>query len=131
MQTLANSPIPSDALEIGSAAYYAPAFDQAAWEQIIRLHGKWGQLDTATFPFSPEGYYCVHPGSELGDRLRVLNAITGESVICTVADAVAPQDLAHWRANVIIEMSYTAFVAAGGRAFNRFVVTPYEQTDGG
>jgi hypothetical protein len=117
------SPIPSDQLEIGAAAFYAPAFDNGGWDQVIKSHVSWGQIDPEQFPYSPEGYYCVHPGSELGDRLRVMNAITGEEVVCTVADVVAPADLPHWQRSVVIELSYCAFVAAGGKAFNRFVVT--------
>jgi hypothetical protein len=118
--------VPGD-LEVGPAAYYAASYDRGSpsgWERIIARHGIWGQLDLASFPYSPEGHYCVHPGSALGDRLTIQNAITGETVVCTVADAVAPRDLAHWRSSVVVELSYKAFADAGGEAFNLFVVTP-------
>jgi len=124
--TLIMTPIASDQLEIGAGAYYAQSYDNGGWERIIERRVGWGQIDPETFPYSADGYYCVHPGSQLGARLRVMNAITGEEVVCTVADAVAPRDMAHWRNSVVIEMSYAAFVAAGGKQSNRFVVTRAE-----
>jgi len=129
--TVLLTPVGSAQMEVGNAAYYAPSFDTGSpsgWERIIQRRVDWGQIDAETFPYSGDGYYCVHPGSDLGDQLHVMNAITGESVVCTVADAVAPRDMAHWQSSVVIELSYAAYVAAGGKAFNRFVV--WEADDG-
>jgi len=118
--TLLMSPVSSDALTVGPAAYYSPAYDRGGWDAIIDRRIAWGQLEGDVVR---DGMYCVQPDHELGDRLLVVNAMTGESIVCTVADAVAPRDQPHWRAWVVIELSWSAFVAAGGRATNRFVVT--------
>jgi hypothetical protein len=123
------SPVTSADLEIGPAAYFAPAFDYGGWDAIIAAHASAGQIDAATFRYSPDGFYCVSPDHALGDRLAVINAVTGASVVCTVADTVAAGDLAHWRASVVIELSWAAFVAAGGREHNRFAVLALEGVD--
>jgi len=121
------SPVASADLDVGPAAYYAPSFDAGGWDAIIAKRIAWGQIDPDTFAYSPDGFYCVSPDHDLGDRLAVVNAMTGAEIVCTVADAVAPRDVAHWRASVVIELSYAAFVAADGRAHNRFVVTDAER----
>jgi hypothetical protein len=108
-------------MQVGVAAYYAEAFDQGGWDAIIDARRSWGQLPE-DFTRSPEGYYCAHPTLAFGTHVRVVNAITGEEVVCVVADRVAAKDRAHWEASVVIELSYRAFCAAGGRAFNRFVI---------
>jgi rare lipoprotein A (peptidoglycan hydrolase) len=118
-----SNPIPSEQLNVGPAAYYAENYDHGGWDQIIAVHRAAGQL-TDDFAPSPEGYYCAHPDLPLGTRVHVINAITGEEVTCVVADRVAPRDKTRWYGAVVIELSYRAYVAAGGNAFNRFVVYP-------
>jgi|SRR5215831_5410587 len=116
----------SSVMDVGSAAYYAPSYDYGGWDAIIAVHARAGQIDRSTFPYSRAGYWCVQPDHDLGDRLRVVNAMTGATIVCTVADTVAPRDEPHWRQSVVIELSYRAFVAADGHVFNRFVVTDAE-----
>jgi hypothetical protein len=117
------TPVPSEQLHVGPAAFYSETYDHGGWDQIIAVHRAAGQLPDDFAP-SPEGYYCAHPDLPLGTRVTVINAITGEGVTCVVADRVAPRDKAHWYGAVVIELSYRAYVAAGGKAFNQFVVYP-------
>jgi len=112
---------PSDALVVGAAAFYDKNYDAGGWDAIISARRKWGQLPDDFEP-SPEGFWCAHPDLPFGTKVHVQNAITGEAVTCVVADRVAKRDVARWRAQCVIEMSYNAFVAAGGQNFNRFVV---------
>jgi len=121
------TPVASADLDVGPAAYYSASFDNGGWDAIIAKRIAWGQIDPDTFAYSPDGYYCVSPDHDLGDRLAVFNAITGAGVVCTVADVVAPRDVSHWRASVVIEVSWAAFVAADGRTHNRFVVMDAER----
>ena len=85
------NPIPSDQLNIGPSAFYAESYDHGGWDQIIAVHRAAGQLPDDFAP-SPEGYYCAHPDLPFGAKVHVVNAITGETVTCVVADRVAPRD---------------------------------------
>ena len=114
--------VTSDAMVIGSAAYYSPAYDYGGWDRIIAARARWGQIDPETFPYSAMGYYCVQPDHRLGEQLHVVNAMTGAAITCTVADTVAAGDEAHWRAHAVIELSYAAFCAVEANANNRVVV---------
>ncbi len=110
------APSPTDGLTKiaeGGAAFYAPGYDYGGWDAIISTHMRGGQGDPSTFPYSPEGYYCVHPDFVFGNVLTLQNPDTGKTIRCTVADAVAPGDQANWRSHVVIEMSYASFTALG------------------
>lgn len=101
--------------EIGSggAAFYAPGYDRGGWDAIINTHMRGGQGTSNTFPYSPDGFYCVHPDFVFGNVLTVQNMDTGKTLHCTVADAVAPWDQGVWRSRFVIEMSYALFTALG------------------
>lgn len=93
----------------GAAAFYGPAYDNGGWDKIIRAHIVSGQYDAATFPYDPQGFYCVHPDYAFGAILTVRNARTGRTGTCTVADTVALSDQPVWRARWAIEMSWAMF----------------------
>lgn len=97
----------------GGAAFYSPGYDNGGWDAIIRTHMRGGQGSPDTFPYSPEGYYCVHPDFVFGNILTLQNTDTGKTIRCTVADAVAPQDQGYWRSHFVIEISYSLFTALG------------------
>jgi hypothetical protein len=97
----------------GGAAFYSPGYDNGGWDAIIRTHLGHGQGDPKTFPYSPDGFYCVHPDFVFGNILTVQNMDTGKTIRCTVADAVAPWDQGYWRNRFVIEMSYALFTALG------------------
>ncbi len=106
----------------GAAAYYAAAYDRGGWDAIIRAHLRFGHADAATFPYSPDGYYCVHPDYAFGNVLTLQNPRTGATIRCTVADAVAPGDIPVWRSRWQIELSTAAFDALGLGGGNRVTV---------
>jgi hypothetical protein len=97
----------------GGAAFYSPSYDNGGWDAIIRTHMRGGQGNPDTFPYSPEGYYCVHPDFVFGNILTLQNTDTGKTIRCTVADAVAPGDQGYWRNHFVIEISYSLFTALG------------------
>jgi hypothetical protein len=97
----------------GGAAFYSPGYDNGGWDAIIRTHMNGGQGNPNTFPYSPEGYYCVHPDFVFGNVLTLQNTDTGKTIRCTVADAVAPGDQGYWRSHFVIEISYSLFTALG------------------
>lgn len=97
----------------GGAAFYSPSYDNGGWDAIIRTHMRGGQGSPDTFPYSPEGYYCVHPDFVFGNILTLQNMDTGKTIRCTVADAVAPSDQGYWRNHFVIEISYSLFTALG------------------
>ena len=97
----------------GGAAYYAPGYDNGGWDAIINTHMRGGQGSPDSFPYSPEGYYCVHPDFVFGNVLTLQNMDTGKTLRCTVADAVAPWDQGYWRSRFVIEISYSLFTALG------------------
>jgi hypothetical protein len=107
-------PSPTDGLTLiadGGAEFYAPGFDAGGWDAIIRTHISGGQGSAATFPYSPQGYYCVHPDFAFGNILTLQNPETGKTIRCTVADAVAPWDQPNWRSHCVIEISYALYAA--------------------
>lgn len=97
----------------GGAAFYSPQYDNGGWDAIIRTHMRDGQGSPDTFPYSPQGYYCVHPDFVFGNILTIQNTDTGETLRCTVADAVAPWDQLFWRSHFAIEISYSLFTDLG------------------
>lgn len=97
----------------GPAVYYSPSFDYGGWDAIISRRIAWGQHDPATFPYSDQGFYCVHPDYVFGNVLTVRSVETGVAVTCTVADMVAPADQAHWRAHAAIEVSFRLYQFLG------------------
>lgn len=110
------------AYDHGAAAHYAANYDDGEWERIIRRHISWGQHDAATFPYSPEGYYCVHPDFAIGNVLTLSNPRTGVWIRCTIGDAVATQDVRLWRSRWCVEMSWAAFRALSLDEGNEVVV---------
>lgn len=99
----------------GPAAFYDPSYDQGGWDAIIRRQTEFGNVDTATFAYSPQGYYCVHPDYDLGAVFVLQNPRTGATIRCTVADAVNRYDIPLWRSRWHVEMSYAAFADLGLR----------------
>jgi len=97
----------------GGAAFYSSGYDDGGWDAIIRTHMRGGQGSPDTFPYSPEGYYCVHPDFIFGNILTLQNTDTGKTIRCTIADAVAPGDQGYWRTHFVIEISYRLFTALG------------------
>ncbi|MGI8857842.1 MAG: hypothetical protein ACR2JW_19060 [Thermomicrobiales bacterium] len=97
----------------GGAAFYSPQYDNGGWDAIIRTHMRGGQGSPDTFPYSPNGYYCVHPDFVFGNVLTIQNTDTGKTLRCTVADAVAPWDQPFWRSHFVIEISYALFTDLG------------------
>jgi hypothetical protein len=97
----------------GGAAFYSPQYDNGGWDAIIRTHMRGGQGSPDTFPYSPQGYYCVHPDFVFGNILTIQNTDTGKTLRCTVADAVAPSDQPFWRSHFAIEISYSLFTDLG------------------
>ncbi|MCA1669747.1 MAG: septal ring lytic transglycosylase RlpA family protein [Thermomicrobia bacterium] len=97
----------------GGAAFYSPNYDYGGWDAIIRTYMRGGQGNPDTFPYSPEGYYCVHPDFGFGSILTLQNMDTGKTIRCTVADTVAPWDQGYWRSHFVIEISYRLFTALG------------------
>ena len=109
-------PNPMEGLSLvaeGGAEYYAPNYDWGGWDAIISTHIRGGQASPNSFPYSPQGYYCVHPDYVFGNVLTLQNPDTGKTIKCTVADAVAPWDQPNWRSHCVIEMSYAAYTALG------------------
>lgn len=118
-------PKPTDGLTLigdGPAAYYARAYDQGGWDAIIQTHIGHGQGDAKSFPYSPQGYYCVHPDFVFGNILTLQNPKTGVTIRCTIADAVAPWDVPTWRSRWQVELSTAAFDALGLNGGNRVTV---------
>jgi len=97
----------------GPAVYYSASYDNGGWDHIIASRMAWGEGDPDTFAYSPDGYYCVHPDFDFGNVITLQNARTGQVLRCTVADVVAPGDVANWRRHTTIELSYRAWHALG------------------
>lgn len=111
----------------GAAAYYSPSYDNGGWDRIIGIHIHDGQYaDDGSFPYSPEGYYCVRPSFDFGNIITLQNPATGATIRCTVADSVAPQDQPNWWRHFRIELSWSAFSALslGGNNDVELWVTP-------
>jgi hypothetical protein len=123
--TPTKAPNPTDGLTLigdGGAAYYSPSYDSGGWDAIIRTHMNGGQGNPETFPYSAQGYYCVHPDFVFGNILTLQNPETGKTIRCTVADAVAPWDQANWRRHNVIEISYALYTALGLDQHNHVTV---------
>jgi len=94
----------------GAAAYYAADYDVAWWETTMGRYESWGGA-VPGWSVDPSGFYCVHPGYKVGQRLRlVANDVTLD---CTIGDTVQEQHLAMWQSRWAIEMSWDTFVALG------------------
>jgi hypothetical protein len=93
----------------GPAVYYSAQYDNGGWDRIIAARMAWGEGDPDTFAYSSDGYYCVHPDFDFGNVVTLQNARTGQTIRCTVADTVAPQDVSWWRQHATIELSYRAW----------------------
>ena len=112
----ATSEVTTDGLVVidsGSAAFYSQSYDYGGWSRIIQRRIGWGQHDPATYPYSDEGYYCVHPDYVFGNVLTLRNPRTGVTLTCTIGDNVALGDQAVWRRRWVIEVSHVLFVALG------------------
>lgn len=108
----------------GHAAYYAPGYTVAWWENALALHAGWGNAVPGWQP-DPDGYYCVHPDFRPGQRL--LLTANGVMLWCTVGDAVAPHHVAQWRSRWVVELSWSAFTAL--RLDENNVVTVWVPTE--
>lgn len=95
-------------LGTGQAAYYAPSYTTAWWDNTLQKYSSWGQA-AAGWSLDPNGYYCVHPGYIPGQRIQL--SANGVTLWCTVGDTVASQDLANWKAHWVIELSWNTFQA--------------------
>jgi hypothetical protein len=107
---------PTDGLvevDSGAAAYYSPSWDGAGWNRIIENHLSWGQADPNTFRWDDGGHYCVQPDYGFGDVITLRNSDTGQTMLCTIGDTVAPRDLGYWRSRFVVEMSHAAFMDLG------------------
>ncbi|HYI15265.1 MAG TPA: hypothetical protein VEX37_07740, partial [Thermomicrobiales bacterium] len=97
-------------MNAGAAAYYASGFDVAWWERTMSLYQSWGNA-FPSWSVDPNGFYCVHPGYKVGQRLRLV--ANGVTLDCTIGDTVQQQHLAMWQSRWAIEMSWDTFVALG------------------
>jgi hypothetical protein len=110
---------PGSLLGTGRAAYYGQQYDVAWWERTMRLYASWGNIMPG-WQYDPNGYYCVRPGYQVGQRL--LLRANGVEIACTVGDTVAQQDIANWQSRWVIELNWPAFTALGLDRENRVEV---------
>ncbi|HUG14118.1 MAG TPA: transglycosylase SLT domain-containing protein [Thermomicrobiales bacterium] len=101
---------PGAFLGTGAAAYYSQSYDVAWWERTMRLYDSWGTA-VAGWQYDPNGYYCVHPGYRVGQRLHL--SANGVTITCTIGDAVATQHVSGWHAKWVVELNWPAFKALG------------------
>jgi len=106
-------------MNAGAAAYYASGYDVAWWERTMYLYQSWGNAYPG-WSVDPNGFYCVHPGYKVGQRIRLV--ANGVTLDCTVGDTVQQQHLAMWQSRWAIEMSWDTFVALGLPGNNRVEV---------
>jgi hypothetical protein len=99
----------------GAAAFYASGYDVSWWETTMSRYQSWGRA-VAGWSVDPNGFYCVHPGYSVGQRLRLV--ANGVTVDCTIGDTVQEQHLAMWQSRWAIEMSWDTFNALGLPANN-------------
>ncbi len=94
----------------GAGAFYAAGYDVAWWERTMYLYESWGNT-VPGWSVDPNGFYCVHPGYMVGQRLRLV--ANGVTLDCTIGDTVQQQHLALWQSRWAIEMSWDTFAALG------------------
>jgi hypothetical protein len=94
----------------GAAAFYASGYDVAWWERTMYLYEGWGNA-VSGWSVDPNGFYCVHPGYKVGQRLRLV--ANGVTLDCTIGDTVQAQHLALWQSRWAIEMSWDTYAALG------------------
>lgn len=97
-------------IDAGAGAFYASGYDVSWWETTMSRYQSWGRA-VAGWSVDPNGYYCVHPGYSVGQRLRLV--ANGVTVDCTIGDTVQQQHLAMWQSRWAIEMSWDTFNALG------------------
>ncbi len=97
-------------INAGAAAYYAAGYDVAWWETTMGRYEGWGGA-VPGWSVDPSGFYCVHPGYKVGQRLRLV--ANGVTLDCTIGDTVQEQHLTMWQSRWAIEMSWDTFVALG------------------
>ena len=76
----------------------------------MHLYQSWGTAIPG-WSVDPNGFYCIHPGYKVGQRLRLV--ANGVTLDCTIGDTVQQQHLAMWQSRWAIEMSWDTFVALG------------------
>ena len=76
----------------------------------MSLYQGWGNA-VPGWSVDPNGFYCVHPGYKVGQRLRLV--ANGVTLDCTIGDTVQAQHLAMWQSRWAIEMSWDTFAALG------------------
>lgn len=101
---------PPSLLGAGAAAYYSPSYTVAWWERTMRLYASWGNIAPG-WSYDPNGYYCVKPGFQVGQRLQL--TANGVTLWCTIGDTVAQHDLGTWLSRWAVELSWDTFVALG------------------
>lgn len=100
----------ADQIDGGGGAFYDAGFDVAWWENTMARYSSWGGA-VPGWSVDPNGFYCVHPGYQVGQRLRLV--ANGVTLDCTIGDTVQQQDLAVWQSRWAIEMSWNTFAALG------------------
>jgi hypothetical protein len=105
----------------GAAAYYSPSYNVAWWERTMRLYDSWGTAIQG-WRYDPNGYYCVHPGYRVGQRLHL--SANGVTITCTIGDTVQSHHVSGWYAKWAVELNWPAFEALGLNKRN--VVTVHE-----
>ncbi|MEX1158304.1 MAG: hypothetical protein WEC79_05175, partial [Thermomicrobiales bacterium] len=108
----ANGQLTSSAGQInaGPAAFYADGYDVAWWEGTMYRYESWGGT-VPGWSVDPSGFYCVHPGYQVGQRLRLV--ANGATLDCTIGDTVQGQHLDSWQSSWAVELSWDTFVALG------------------
>jgi hypothetical protein len=103
-------PEPGHLINSGPAAYYSPSYTPEWWAGAMGRHAGWGNAIAGWTP-DPNGYFCVYPGTKIGERLRLV--ANGVTIQCTIGDSVAEPHLASWRARWAVELNWLAFLALG------------------
>lgn len=100
----------ADQIGGGAAAFYDSSYDVAWWESTMSRYSGWGGA-VPGWSVDPNGFYCVRPGYQVGQRLRLV--ANGVTLDCTIGDTVQQQHLAMWQSRWAVEMSWDTFVALG------------------
>jgi hypothetical protein len=80
------------------------------WDATLASLANGGQA-IAGWLRDPQGYYCVQPDYQPGDRLSV--SANGVTIECTVGNVVPADQLDAWRTQYIVELNDNAWQALG------------------
>lgn len=94
----------------GPAAYYSPSYTPEWWAGAMERHAGWGNAVEGWKP-DPNGFYCVHPGYRIGERLTL--RANGVELNCTIGDMVAEPHRYGWLTRWGIEISWLTFEKLG------------------